>query len=103
MCLLVCLSQTANARVYMCVDQATGKKTFTDKGCETVERREEVKVEPTNLDSGKRYVKAPKPKAWNSQADTRKSGVDYNAEQRAIYENGATAQNAKPAAAATIN
>ena len=102
-CLVVCLSQTANARVYMCVDKATGNTTFTDKGCDVVEKVEEVKVEPTNLDSGKRYVKAPQRKAWNSQIDTRKTGVDYNAERRAIYENSATARAAEPDTASVLN
>jgi hypothetical protein len=89
--LLLLLPQFAAARVYMCVDQVTGKTSFTDKACETASVREEVRVDTANLDSGQRYGAAPKPKTWRSQADIRKSGLDYNAERRSLYNNKATA------------
>ncbi|MCB1687185.1 MAG: DUF4124 domain-containing protein [Halioglobus sp.] len=89
--LLFLAPQLASARVYMCVDHATGATSFTDKACETVSSREEVRVDPANLDSGKRYKEAPKNKIWRSQEDKRKTGMDYNAERRSIYENKATA------------
>jgi len=89
--LLLLVPQLAAARVYMCVDQATGQTSFTDKACDAAGSREEVRVEAANLDSGKRYAAPAKRKTWRSQADTRKSGVDYNAERRALYQNKATA------------
>ena len=53
--LLLVLPQLASARVYMCVDQVTGETSFTDKACTTAgDAREEVRVDRTNLDSGKR-------------------------------------------------
>jgi uncharacterized protein DUF4124 len=89
--LLLLAPQLASARVYMCVDHATGATSFTDKACETVSSREEVRVDPANLDSGSRYAPKAKKKTWRSEEDTRKSGMDYNAERRSIYENKATA------------
>lgn len=89
--LLLLLPQLASARVYMCVDHATGETSFTDKACETVSSREEVKVDPANLDSGSRYQAAAKKKTWRSEQDKRKTGMDYNAERRSIYENKVTA------------
>lgn len=89
--LLLLAPQFAMARVYMCVDQATGQATFTDKACDNASSREEVRVQAANLDSGKRYAAPPKPKTWRSQADTRKTGMDYNTERRTLYQNKATA------------
>ena len=88
---LLLVPQFAMARVYMCVDQVSGQATFTDKACETTSSREEVRVEASNLDSGKRYTAPPKAKTWRSQADTRKTGADYNAERRNLYQSKATA------------
>lgn len=84
--LLLALPQLSQARVYMCVDEATGATSFTDKACETAGSREEVRVDPANLESGDRYAKVQGRKTWNSQRDNRKSGLDYNAERRAIYQ-----------------
>ena len=89
--LLLLMPQLAAARVFMCVDQSTGKTSFTDKACETASVREEVRVDVANLNSGKHYAEPPKPKTWRSQADTRKTGIDYNAERRSLYESKATA------------
>ncbi len=89
--LLLLVPQLATARVYMCVDQATGRTSFTDKACETASVREEVRVDTANLDSGKSYAAPAKRKTWRSQADTRKTGADYNAERRSLYQNKATA------------
>jgi hypothetical protein len=89
--LLLMVPQFAAARVYMCVDQATGQTSFTDKACDNASVREEVKVLPSNLDSGKRYVAPTQRKTWRSQTDTRKTGADYNAERRSVYESKATA------------
>jgi hypothetical protein len=90
--LLLALPQMVSARVYMCVDEATGKTVFTDQGCETASSREEVKVDAANLDSGSRYRKSGKRKTWNSERDERKTGLDYNAQRRDFYERRATAQ-----------
>jgi hypothetical protein len=48
-------------------------------------------VDTANLNSGKSYAAPPKRKTWRSQADTRKTGADYNAERRSLYQNKATA------------
>ena len=89
--LLILVPQMATARVYMCVDQATGKASFTDRSCESAGTRAEVRVDPTNLDSGAQYAKRGKKKTWRSEADTRKSGSDYNADRRMLYKNKAAA------------
>ncbi|MFT4615558.1 MAG: hypothetical protein ACI9NT_002713 [Bacteroidia bacterium] len=86
--LLLALPQFAAARVYMCVDHVTGATSFTDKACEdqSVSTREEVRVAPANLDSGANYAKKTGRKTWNSETDTRKSGIDYSVERRAANE-----------------
>ena len=88
MALLLSVSQVTAARVYMCVDEKTGEAYFTDAGCSSGGTREEVRVNPANLDSGKRYAKSGKRKTWNSQRDERKTGLDYNAERRAMSTSG---------------
>ena len=88
---LLLVPQIASARVYMCVNPNTGDTSFTDKACDTTALREEVRVEPANLDSGGRDSAEATPKTWRSEEDTRKTGLDYNAERRGIYENRATA------------
>lgn len=94
--LVIALPQVGNAKVYMCIDQATGKTSFTDKACETPAKREEVRIESTNLDSGSRYGKVAERKTWNSERDQRKSGRDYNAQRRDFYDNSATAGSPEP-------
>ena len=49
---------------------------------------QEVRVNPANLDSGKRYAKAGKRKSWNSERDERKTGLDYNEQRRALASGG---------------
>jgi len=90
--MVLLLPQLAVAGVYMCVDQETGKTSFTDKGCETIAAREEVRVPAVNLDSGKNAAERPEEKIWSSERETRKTGRDYNADRRSTYENRATAQ-----------
>lgn len=89
--ILLLIPQLAMAKVYMCVDAATGATSFTDTACNRAANVEEVRVDPTNLDSGERYKKAPREKTWNSEREVRKSGKDYNAEHRSLYDNSATA------------
>lgn len=79
---LFLLPQLASARVFMCVDPATGKTSFSDKGCAPSAAREEVRIQDTNLDSGKSTAQAAERKAWISERDNRKTGLDYNAERR---------------------
>lgn len=94
--LVLLLPQLASARVYMCVDQATGETSFTDKACATAnDAREEVRVDRTNLDSGQRYGAQARQKTWRSEEDTRKSGRDYSASQRSLYDNNATASTSQ--------
>lgn len=85
------LPQLASAGVYMCVDQATGKTSFTDKACATNNAREEVRIDATNLDSGERSRGSSRKKTWRSEEETRKTGRDYNASRRNLYDNSATA------------
>jgi Domain of unknown function (DUF4124) len=93
--LLLLVPQLAAARVYMCVDHATGQTSFTDQACDTASVREEVRVPTANLDSGQHYAAPAKRKTWRSQADIRKTGTDYNAERRQLYESNATAAAAR--------
>jgi len=90
---LLLVPQLAAARVYMCVDPASGKTSFTDKACEKAAKREEVRVAPTNLDSGSRTGVSKPAKVWSSDRDTRKTGGDYNEQRRQLYENKAIARN----------
>jgi hypothetical protein len=90
---LLLIPQLASAKVYICVDPATGKTSFTDKACAKAASREEVRVKATNLDSGSRSGGAGAAKTWTSDRDNRKTGIDYNAQRRGMYENKATASN----------
>jgi Domain of unknown function (DUF4124) len=90
---LLLVPQLAAARVYMCVDPDTGRKSFTDRGCDQVALREEVRVDPANLDSGARTAVKSSQKTWLKDLDTRKTGRDYADERKGIYENNATAEN----------
>lgn len=84
--LMLLVPQLAAAKVYMCVDEQTGKTSFTDKGCQTTASREEVKIPPANVDSGSRVETrdSSKEKAWVSDRDNRKTGRDYTAERRKV-------------------
>jgi hypothetical protein len=84
--LLLLMPQWAAARVYMCVDHVTGATSFTDKACEAASAREEVRVEPANLDSGEHHAAPSKRKTWRSEAETRKTGADYSADRRSVFE-----------------
>lgn len=89
--MLFVLPQLASGAVYMCVDQATGKTSFTDKACAVTDAREEVKIDATNFDSGRKSKTSAREKTWRSEEDTRKSGREYNASRRNLYDNSATA------------
>ena len=89
--LLLLAPQFAAAKVYMCVDKESGAASFTDRACDSTTLREEVRVQTANLDSGKNSARPAKPKTWRSQADTRKTGLDYNTERRSLYAEKATA------------
>ena len=53
--LLLLGPQLASAKIYMCRDAVSGETTFTDVACEqSLASREEVRVQPTNVDSGQR-------------------------------------------------
>lgn len=72
--------QLASAKVYMCRDEVSGKTTFTDRACEQgAAIREEVRVPPTNVASGRRAADPAPRGAWVSDRDNRKTGRDYNA------------------------
>lgn len=83
--------QLATARVYMCVDPASGKTVFTDQGCPKAAAREEVRIDPTNVDSGANTRRSSGPKTWSSERESRKSGREYSAQQREATGNSATA------------
>ena len=91
LCVLLLLPQLAAARVYMCVDETTGKTSFTDKACEKAALREEVRVDSTNLDSGSHSGKRSASRTLASERDTRKSCEDYSAQRRDLYNSNATA------------
>ena len=89
---LLLIPQLAAARVYMCVDPATGKTVFTDKGCATWAASEEVRIQATNLNSGTNTAAPVARKAWVSDRDTRKTGRDYSAQWRESHQSNAIAQ-----------
>jgi hypothetical protein len=91
--LLLLVPQLAMSGVYMCVDPATGKTSFTDKACAKAASREEVRVNGTNLDSGARGgQRGSAKKTWSSDMDTRKTGEHYNQQRRReMYNEKATA------------
>lgn len=91
---LVLLPQMATAGVYMCKDPVSGTTTFSDKGCATSATPEEIRIQDTNLDSGRRTAGPSERKAWVSDRDTRKTGRDHFAEQRDLLGNRATASAA---------
>ena len=73
------------AKVYMCVDPATGKTSFTDQACESKTTGENVRVQVANPGSHKRTTSQSGRKinkAWESQRDTSLSGRDYNDKRR---------------------
>lgn len=92
LCLLL-MPSLASAKVFMCVDEATGKTVFTDQACNGATVREEVKVPATNTVSGTREegAKNAREKVWASDRDTRKSGREYRSENRDLNENQPTA------------
>lgn len=66
------LPQVSAAGVYMCVDPATGKKTFTDRACPTAGQGTRVRVEPTNFGEG---LAKRKPRGtWTSDKDRSVAG-----------------------------
>ena len=90
--LLAPFSQGALGRVYMCVDPETGATSFTDKACAESSPGEEVRVNTTNYESGRRTASTSRgPKVWNSHRDSRKTGREYNDERRRMYQEKASA------------
>ena len=78
-------SNLAQAGVYMCVDPATGKTSFTDRACESKTAGENVRVQVANPGAQKRKASQSGRKvnkAWQSQRDTSLSGREYNAKRR---------------------
>ncbi len=81
--LVLLVPQFAAAGVFMCVDPQTGKKTFTDKGCEETVVTEQLRVGPTNTASGAKTSRGGSAgKAWNSQRDETRTGREYREEER---------------------
>ena len=91
--LLLLMPQLALARIYMCIDPATGETLFTDQACDSSGQQEEIRVQATNLDTGADSRKPPPPKTWNSERDQRKTGLDYTDRRGAVYDSKATAQS----------
>ena len=75
----------ATAGVFVCVDPATGKKTFTDKACETKGKGEKLDVKPHNFgDSGHRSG-ASGQEAWNSQRTAKGTATtEYTGHRRQV-------------------
>ena len=88
---LLLLPQLAAAGVYMCKDPVTGKTTFSDKGCAAAASQEEIRIQSTNVDSGRRTAGPAERKAWVSDRDTRKTGRDYFSAKRDLLEKSPTA------------
>lgn len=66
------LPQVSAAGVYLCVDPATGKKTFTDRACPSAGKGTKVRVEPTNFGEG---IAKRKPNGtWSADKDRSVSG-----------------------------
>jgi hypothetical protein len=80
--LLLLLPQLAAARVFMCVDPATGKTSLTDRGCSSAATTEELRVPAVNVNSGSNTGTAAPARTWISDRDTRKTGREYSATQR---------------------
>ena len=67
--------QFSVAGVYMCIDPATGKKTFTDRACEKRTAGDEVRVDPVNFGGAAYRAPAGEHKqVWRSQQAVAKSG-----------------------------
>lgn len=89
--MILLLPQVATARMYMCVDESTGETTFTDRACEAASSGEEIRVNPINSgEQGKQ--RGGKRKVWRSDAESRKTGTEYNSKHRSLYENDASVQ-----------
>ena len=67
MVLLLLVPQLAAARIYRCVDPATGRISFTDQACDTASVREEIRVLNPNLDSGRGHAVPATRETWRSQ------------------------------------
>ena len=87
--ILLLVPQVALARVYMCVDPETGKKSFTDKACEQAGPGEKVRVNVANPGAHARRPKKNPNKVWQSQLDNTRSGRDYNQEREGLQESRA--------------
>ncbi len=72
---LTATSLPASAKVFMCVDPQTGKKTFTDTACPKGDvSRRKVRVETTNFGEGVRTKN--RRGAWESDRDRSVAGTD---------------------------
>ncbi len=79
--IILLLPQLALARVYMCVDPATGASTFTDVACDNHRPAEELRIDPANSGSGRNMAAPPARKIWSSERDERQSGREFSAQQ----------------------
>ena len=85
----------ASAGVFVCVDPATGKKTFTDKACETKSKGEKLDVKPHNFgDSGHRSGSSGQ-EAWNSQRTAKGTATTEYTGHRRQVENARSAGSDK--------
>ncbi len=88
---LALVPQSALAKVFMCVDEATGKTSFTDKACDKHVPGEKVRVDVANPGKGARGAGRNRNNAWQSQRDFSRSGLDYNRARRAAASGKETA------------
>jgi len=88
---LALVPQSAWAKVFMCVDEATGKTSFTDKACDKHVPGEKVRVNVANPGTGARGPGRKGNNAWQSQRDFSQSGLDYNRARREAASGKATA------------
>lgn len=79
--------QFATAGVFMCVDPATGKKTFTDKACPTRQAGQKVKISGENKRVEIRrghQGSAHRDRVWNSDRDRSLAGRANLNEQKRV-------------------
>ncbi|TXS95358.1 DUF4124 domain-containing protein [Parahaliea maris] len=90
---LLLSASVAQAKVYKCVDPATGKTTFTDVACASNKASDDqVRVKPQNFGaSGHRSQASSQQRVWRSQDPSRRElDADQQARGRAAPRNAGT-------------
>ena len=94
--LLLFLSPLLSAEIFVCVDPATGEKSFTDKACGSHGTGDEVKIKKGNFGaSGGTRDKTSGTKAWRSQD---RSNINTSQDYTGAGRNEDAAKNTKAVA-----